>query len=166
MGCEQRCKDRLVGGVERFELSATLQGWQGHADLFTVGTGPGRFSEATASPKSLGKVISPHGGGARLRPSAKASNVIRSDLLLAQAKLTEQHLCNAKILASAYKPHLPSIKVSKVTCLMLHRIRVFKTGSARSGNADGLTNSKEHDPEVGSQRVPALISAGTEELRR
>jgi len=47
-----------------------------------------------------------------------------------------------------------------------HRIKfgTFKIGSGRSGNADGLTNSKEHAPEVGSQRVPALISASAEEL--
>lgn len=76
MRCKQICKDRLVGRLERFERSAMLQGCQGCADLFITGLAPGRLSEATASPKSVGKVISPHGGGARLRPSAKAINVI------------------------------------------------------------------------------------------
>lgn len=101
-----------------------------------------------------------------MRPSAKAINVIRSDLLLAQAKATEIHTCNAKNPASAYESHLPSIVVLVATHSKQHRVRVFKIGSGRSGNADGLTNSKEHAPEVGSQRVPALISASTEELRQ
>lgn len=128
---------------------------------------PGRFNEATASPKSIVEVVSPHGGGARLRPSAKAINVIRSDPSLVPAETTELHVYRQKnSLASTYKPHLLSIVGFKTTYLKHRRVRVFKIGSGRSGNADGLINSKEHAPEVGSHRVPALISASTEEFRR
>mgnify|MGYP004544208719 CR=1 FL=1 len=47
--------------------------------IFTDRTGPGRFSKAI--PQTVGEVTSPHGGCARLRPSAKAINVIRNHSL-------------------------------------------------------------------------------------
>jgi hypothetical protein len=52
----------------------------GDTQIFIVGSGPGRSSKATASPRVVAKVVSPHGGCARLRPSAEAILVNRKDI--------------------------------------------------------------------------------------
>lgn len=82
-------------------------------------------------------------------------------------KTIAERLCKADARQDFFEYEIGSLSIQIATAEYIRscfELGAFKIGSGRSGTADGLTNSKEHAPEVGSQRVPALISATAEKL--